>query len=227
MEGIGFVNATLNHLGGTINPGGVNIIGSLRISIYIQSVTAVLNIEAVGVSIGQYDTLIVLGTCNIAGRLVFITLLGHQPTSGSIYYGVIIAGSWSSTFSLEYSTSVTLNHTVNPTTLDVYVVSTNPQSICSSCVHGDCIDASVCSCHEGWTDSDCSTPSCPLGCVNGQCNGPNECTCDSDFVGIACDVPKPETGIWNGTGCSNSSCVNFHPTADTEDGSCACKSFLF
>jgi hypothetical protein len=122
----------------------------------------------------------------------------------------------------------------------------NCPSQCS--LNGDCnIFTQTCSCHPGFSGSDCSNIVCPKNCsYNGTCNPDGTCTCYNGFFGNDCsEILCPnncslngtcdyKTGTctclkgWKGTDCSTPDfeCINNcsqNGTCNRSNGTCSCK----
>ncbi len=84
--------------------------------------------------------------------------------------------------------------------------------------NGSCVQPDVCSCPDGWTSDDCSSPLCRhvnaaskvVGCLNrGVCGFRDKCVCNkrpSLLHEVHPDEPKTLTGF-NGTDCAMAMCV--------------------
>jgi len=89
------------------------------------------------------------------------------------------------------------------------------EAVCSDgCHHGECTEPEVCTCHSGFSGSQCQTVGCPRGswgpdcghtcpCQNGGWCDPvtGDCTCAPGFLGVTCTDTCP-TGTW-GEMCNN------------------------
>ena len=87
--------------------------------------------------------------------------------------------------------------------------------MCSEgCQHGECTEPEVCTCHSGFSGSQCQTVGCPRGswgpdcghtcpCQNGGWCDPvtGDCTCAPGFLGDTC-TDTCQTGTW-GELCNN------------------------
>ncbi|VDL84123.1 unnamed protein product, partial [Nippostrongylus brasiliensis] len=81
---------------------------------------------------------------------------------------------------------------------------------CSS--NGVCDLMNKCTCFEGWTSADCSTPICRFDCHgHGKCVSRDECECNEGWAGQFCDEP----GCRDGT-CIHGTCVKSE--CQCEDG---------